>query len=336
MEYSPKNLELLISDNQGNAGIANEGMRNLIERNGVSAMIGALDGSSFASVNLLKELKIPIIVVTAPPTVSLTRDNPWVFRMAPTAKLIARKLASNLAALNIKQVDFLIVDDNQKRELTQAVTDKGISLGIVEIIERSAEDLNPQFSKLNGSRADALIVATSEYQAPIVLRKAYELGMKQKIITAVGLQATYRLIANAGASANGTYHLFSFDPSNLKSSTNPALAQSFVEEWKKKSLPQEGLAQGYQGYDALKTIAAAIAKAGRSEPVSIRDALWSVKVSGVGGNIVFRRAGPESSRGGQSISRIHLAKIENGKLGPCIVCDPPECETCDPPPPDSD
>ncbi|RUZ71007.1 ABC transporter substrate-binding protein, partial [Mesorhizobium sp. M7A.F.Ca.US.006.01.1.1] len=71
---------------------------------------------------------------------------------------------------------------------------------------------------------------------------------------------------------------------------------------------------GFRGYDGIKTIAAAIERAGKAEPDAIRQALWDVKVKGAGSDIAFEKEGPAGKESGQSHPRVYLVKIEGGKV----------------------
>ena len=67
-------------------------------------------------------------------------------------------------------------------------------------------------------------------------------------------------------------------------------------------------------YDGIRTIAAAVTKAGKPDAAAIRAALWNVELTGLGGKIKFNRVGPSGMESGQSICDIFLVRIENGKV----------------------
>ena len=78
--------------------------------------------------------------------------------------------------------------------------------------------------------------------------------------------------------------------------------------------PFAGLTESFRGYDGIRTIAAAIAKAGKADPEAIRAALWQIELTGMNGKIKFEKAGPAGQESGQSNPGIYLIKIENGKV----------------------
>ena len=74
------------------------------------------------------------------------------------------------------------------------------------------------------------------------------------------------------------------------------------------------MTESFRGYDGIRTIAAAIEKAGKAEPEAIRAAFWNVDVKGLNGDIKFQKQGPAGKESGQSIPNVYLIKIENGKV----------------------
>jgi len=74
------------------------------------------------------------------------------------------------------------------------------------------------------------------------------------------------------------------------------------------------LTESFRGYDGIRTIAAAITKAGKADPEAIRAAFWQVELPGMNGKIKFEKAGPAGQESGQSNPGIYLIKIENGKV----------------------
>ena len=118
----------------------------------------------------------------------------------------------------------------------------------------------------------------------------------------------------ARVAANDSLHDAMFAPWFPETSPNSAAAKYFMAEWKKRGVPAAGMPEGARGYDAIHTIAAAIAKAGSADSDKIRAALWEIKLSGITGNISFNKVGPAGKESGQSPATTHLVKIDNGKV----------------------
>ena len=78
--------------------------------------------------------------------------------------------------------------------------------------------------------------------------------------------------------------------------------------------PFAGLTESFRGYDGIRTIAAAITKAGKPEAGAIREAFWNVELTGLGGKIKFVKVGPAGKESGQSVCNVYLVRIENGRV----------------------
>jgi branched-chain amino acid transport system substrate-binding protein len=312
-------IELVIEDNKSNPTEAVAVAEKLIVRDKVPVMMGAWSSTyTLAVMPKLMEYKVPMVVETSSSDKVTISGNPWVFRIAPTSGMEARAFAKKANAFKIRKADFLVVNNDWGKGTADVfqkmLKDKGVRIGAVETMDASAQDLNAQLSKIKSSDADTLFVTTAVEQLTLVLKQIQALGLKRQVITTGGSQAPDQLIAQAGAAANGSYHLLFFPAWFPEASPNPALAKAFVAEWKKRGHNFAGLTEGFRGYDGITTIAAAISKAGKADSEAIRAAMWSIQVNGVNGKIAFTKEGPQGKESGQNIPEIYIVKIESGKV----------------------
>jgi branched-chain amino acid transport system substrate-binding protein len=312
-------IELVIEDNKSNPTEAVAVAEKLIVRDKVPVMMGAWSSTyTLAVMPKLMEYKVPMVVETSSSDKVTIAGNPWVFRIAPTSGMEARAFAKKADAFKIHKADFLVVNNDWGKGTADVfqkmLKDKGVTIGAVETMDASAQDLNAQLSKIKSSDADTLFVTTAVEQLTLVLKQIQALGLKRQVITTGGSQAPDQLIEQAGAAANGSYHLLFFPAWFPEASPNPALAKAFVAEWKKRGHNFAGLTEGFRGYDGITTIAAAISKAGKADSEAIRAAMWSIQVNGVNGKIAFTKEGPQGKESGQNIPEIYIVKIESGKV----------------------
>ena len=312
-------IELIIEDNKSNPTEAVAVAEKLIVRDKVPVMMGAWSSTyTLAVMPKRMEYKIPMVVETSSSDKITTSGNPYVFRISPTSGMEATAFSSRVAALKIKKADFLVVNNDWGKGAADVfgkmLKAKGVTIGAVETMDASAQDLNAQLSKIKSSDADTLFITTAVEQLTLVLKQAHALGLKRQIITTGGSQSPDQLIEQAGVAANGSYHLLFFPPWFPEASPNPALAKTFVAEWRKRGYNFAGLTEGFRGYDGIYTIAAAITKAGKAEPEAIRAALWSTELTGVNGKIAFMKEGPSGKESGQSTPAVYVVKIDNGKV----------------------
>jgi branched-chain amino acid transport system substrate-binding protein len=312
-------LELVIEDNKSNPTEAVAAAEKLIVRDKVPVMMGAWSSTyTLAVMPKLMEYKVPMVVETSSSDKITVSGNPYVFRISPTSGMEADAFANRVKAFKIRKADFLVVNNDWGKGaadvFSKMLKAQGANVGVVETMDASAQDLNAQLSKIRSSDADTLFVTTAVEQLTLVLRQAQALGLKRQIITTGGSQSPDQLIEQAGAAANGSYHLLFFPPWFPEAAPNPTLAKAFVDEWKKRGYPFAGLTEGFRGYDGIQTIAAAITKAGKPDAEAIRQALWQTQITGLNGKIAFTKAGPAGKESGQSIPTVYVVKIDNGKV----------------------
>jgi branched-chain amino acid transport system substrate-binding protein len=312
-------IELVVEDNKSNPTEAVAVAEKLIVRDKVPVMMGAWSSTyTLAVMPKLMEYKVPMLVETSSSDKITVSGNPYIFRISPTSGMEATAFANRVGTMKIRKADFLVVNNDWGKGAADVfgkmLKEKGVAIGTVETMDASAQDLNAQLSKIKSSDADTLFVTTAVEQLTLILKQAQALGLKRQIITTGGSQSPDQLIEQAGAAANGSYHLLFFPPWMPEATPNPAAAKSFVAEWRKRNFPFAGLTEGFRGYDGIQTIVAAIAKAGKPEPEAIRAALWNTQLTGLNGKIAFTKAGPAGKESGQSIPAVYLVKIDNGKV----------------------
>ena len=290
-----KKLELVIEDNKSNPTEAAAVAEKLIVRDKVPVIMGAWgSGFTLAIMPKLMEYKVPMLVETSSAGKITTSGNPYIFRISPPSAVEAVAFAKIVDKLKIGRADFLVVNNDWGRgaaeDFGKMFKEHNIQVGLVETMDPPAQDMSAQLAKIKASDADTLIITTGGSQNPD------------------------QLIEQAGAAANDTTHITFFTPWNPNVSADPAMAKAFIEEWKKRGYPFAGLTESFRGYDGIRTIAAAITKAGKAEPEAIRAALWQIELPGMNGKIKFEKAGPAGQESGQSNPGIYLIKIENGKV----------------------
>jgi branched-chain amino acid transport system substrate-binding protein len=312
-------VELIIEDNKSNPTEAVAAAEKLIVRDEVPVMMGAWSSTfTLAVMPKLMEYGVPMVVETSSSGKITTEGNPWVFRISPTSEMEARAFGDQVGKFDIKKADFLVVNNDWGRgaadQFSAMLGEHGIAVGEVETMDPAAQDMSAQLSKIKASDADTLFVTTGVEQLTLVLKQARALGLEDRIITTGGSQAPDQLIEQAGSAADGSFHLLFFSPWFPEAAENPEVAEKFVTEWENRGYNFAGLTEGFRGYDGIMTIAAAIEKAGKAEPDAIREALWTVEVDGVNGDIKFTKQGPEGSESGQNLPNVYVIEIADGKV----------------------
>ena len=313
-------IQLVIEDNKSNPTEAVNATEKLIVRDKVPVIMGAWSSTyTLAAMPKLMEYKVPMVVETSGADKITTSGNPYVFRICPTNDMEAKSFARHVEPLKIKKADLLVVNNDWGRgsadSFKQMLEGKGVKVGRILTMDAAAQDVTSQLSQLKAGDADTLFVTTAVEQLTLVLKQVQSLGLKRQIITLGGSQSPDQLVEHAGPAASGTMHNMMFAPWVPEASADPATARAFIAEWNKRKYDKSGLTEGFRGYDGIRTIAAAIAKAGAAEPEKIRAALWDVELTGLTGKIKFQKVGPQGRESGQSTPNTYLVKIDNDKIG---------------------
>lgn len=314
-----RKIELVIEDNKSNPTEAAAVAEKLITRDKVPVMMGAWGSSlTLAVMPKLMEYKVPMVVETSSSGKITTSGNPYIFRISPPSSVEADAFKETVPKLPMKKVDFLVINNDWGRgaadDFGKMLKEKGVAVGLVETMDQAAQDMSAQLSKIRASDSDTIMITSAVEQLTLVFKQAAALGLKKPMITTGGSQNPDQLIEQAGASANETMHLTTFAPWDVDATPNPEGTKYFIGEWKKRGFQFAGVTESFRGYDGIRTIAAAIEKAGKAEPEAITKALWDVNIQGLNGPIKFQKQGPAGRESGQSMPNVYLIKIEGGKV----------------------
>jgi len=314
-----KKLELIIEDNKSNPTEAASVAEKLMVRDKVPVLMGAWGSSlTLAVMPKLMEYKVPMLVETSSSGKITTSGNPYIFRISPPSAIEAVAFAKIVDKLHIKKADFLVINNDwglgTAQDFGKMFQEHGIKVGMVERMDQAAQDMSAQLSKFKSSDADTLIITSAVEQLTLVFKQAAALGLKKQFITTGGSQNPDQLIDQAGTAVNGTMHLTTFAPWVPEVTPDPEATKWFIGEWKKRGFHFAGVTESFRGYDGIRTIAAAIEKAGKAEPEAIRAAMWELDITGLNGKIKFTKQGPAGKESGQSIPTVYLIKIEDGKV----------------------
>ena len=314
-----RKVELLIEDNKSDPKEAATAAEKLIVRDKVPVIVGAWGSSmTLAAMPKLEEYGVPMVVETSSAATITKRGNPWVFRISPPSEMEALGLEKYMKDLGIKQADFLAVNTDWGRGAVGAFGDllkrSGAQVGTAEFMEQAATDMNAQITKVKAGGGDTLFLTTSVEQITLVLKQAQEQRLVRKVITTGGSSSPSQLIKQAGAAAEGTYHILFFLPWFPEAMPDGKLAKAFVDEWAKRGHPFEGLTEGFRGHDGVLTAVEAIRIAGKADPKAVREALWQVSVMGVNGPIKLEKDGPAGKESGQSKPSIFIVQVKDGKI----------------------
>lgn len=314
-----KKIELVIEDNKSNPTEAAAVAEKLITSDKVPVMMGAWGSSlTLATMPKLEEYSVPMLVETSSSGKITTSGNPFIFRISPPSAVEAEAFEPIAKKLGLKKVDFLVINNDWGRgaaaDFSKMLKANGVEVGLVETMDQSAQDMSAQLAKLKASDADTIMVTSAVDQLTLLFKQMAALGLKKRIITTGGSQNPDQIIAQAGTAADGTMHLTTFLPWFPDKTPNPQATAYFLAEWKKRGFDFAGATESFRGYDGIRTVAAAIAAGGGTDPASIQKGFWKVDFMGLNGPIKFEKSGPAGKESGQSKPNVYLIEISGGKV----------------------
>ncbi|MBP2148195.1 branched-chain amino acid transport system substrate-binding protein [Xanthobacter flavus] len=314
-----KKVELVIEDNKSNPTEAASVAEKLITSDKVPVLMGAWGSSlTLATMPKLEEYSVPMLVETSSSGKITTSGNPFIFRISPPSAVEAEAFEPSVKKLGLKKVDFLVINNDWGRgaavDFSKMLKANGVEVGLVETMDQSAQDMSAQLAKLKASDADTIMVTSAVDQLTLLFKQMAALGLKKRVITTGGSQNPDQIIAQAGAAADGTMHLTTFLPWWPEKTPNPEATAYFLNEWKKRGFDFAGATESFRGYDGIRTVAAAIAAGGGTDPASIQKGFWKVDFMGLNGPIKFQKSGPAGKESGQSKPNVYIIEISGGKV----------------------
>src|SRR2546429_8025763 len=212
-----KKLELVIEDNKSNPTEAAAVAEKLITSDKVPVLMGAWGSSlTLAVMPKLMEYETPMVVETSSSGKITTTGNPYIFRISPPSAIEAAAFKGIVDKLELKKVDFLVINNDWGRgtaeDFSKMMKEKGIAVGAVETMDQGAQDMSAQLSKLKGTDSETIIVTTAVDQLTLIFKQAAALGLKKRIITTGGSQNPEQINPAARAAAERNLHLTTFLP----------------------------------------------------------------------------------------------------------------------------
>lgn len=270
-------LEYHVEDLESRAGEAATATKKLISRDKVVAILGAnLSANSLEAAPICQWAHVPMMAITSTDP-AVTQKGDYIFRIcfidafqgAVLGRFAHDRLhAQRLALLTSASASYSIGLSRVIREHFEALG------GTVVAEQRYSEgdkDFNAQLTAIRAQHPD-VIAATGYYtEAALICRQARALGLEVPVIGGDGWEAP-QLTELGGDAVNGTYYCSYFSAEN----TAPAV-RDFVARYKARWNGEVPEASAALGFDAIRLIAAAIARAGTTDEPKLRDAIAATK-----------------------------------------------------------
>jgi branched-chain amino acid transport system substrate-binding protein len=288
-------LELVVRDNRSDQTEALTLTQELTEREDVAAMIGpGTSPTSLAAMGAILKSRVPTVSMgSAAAIVAPASEKPNVFKTTPEGDVAAGAIARDMSARGIRRVGLLSTNNPYGDDGLQAM-EKLAQQGAIELVakekfEAEDSDTTPQLGKILEAEPEAIVVWAIPPGAPTVRRNAVEkLGVDVPMYFDSGAGAEL-FLELAGASADGARLA---QPKSLVWDQVPRSDPSAAElkEFGEAYTAAHGEVSGFAGiaWDAIGLLAAAMEKAGSTEPDAVTAAVETLgEYRGVTGTLEY-------------------------------------------------
>jgi branched-chain amino acid transport system substrate-binding protein len=287
-----RNIELVISDDQGNVAKGVSLVQSMITKDKVSAIVGVWHGSvAQAQVKVADEHKVPILLHYSWPDEITQMHSDYVFRVSPFNSQIAQLIAPFIAEQGYKNVVVMAEDSSYGIGFSKALEKAGAASGFnvqTIVFPSDSTDLSPELLKLKqGNQPDLLVVASVYQPMYLIPKQAGEVGLLPDTQILAGWDYpswSEEFWPTVGEYGKGILYPSFYAPQLTLSE----LGQKFKEDYKAKYQSDPPIYAFYM-YDEMMLLAEAMKKAGSSDPQKIAEVLKDIEFQGTTGMIKFDR-----------------------------------------------
>ncbi len=308
-------VQLVVKDTGGNPEKAISFAKQLVEEDGVFAIIGPATSGESIAVKPIAEESRTILLSCAAAEVIVNPVLAHVFKVAPKDSFAAEMIFRRMKAMGVKRIGLLSSNTGfgkaGKEQVEKLAPAHGIEIAVSEVYDKAATDLTAEVTKLRGANVQAILNWSIEPAQAIVIKNARQIGLKVPIFQSHGF-ANVQYAKAAGAAAEGVM----FPASRVV--VAEALAASdpqkpVVASYKRayEARYKEDVSTfGGHAHDALGILVRAVREAGLDRE-KVRAAIENMK-GYVGTAGVFNFAPDDHT--GLSIDAFEMLTVKNGKF----------------------
>lgn len=281
-----RNVELVYRDDESDAEVGKRVVHELIEQEGLKAIIGAVTSPVTVAIAPICEEKRTVLLSPSATAPEITEAGNYIFRNCPSDILEGTSMADFARDLGLSRVAIFAVDNAWGR-------------GLVDVFMQKYENKFREVAKVYLFREDALGTLDALVDEAVGLEPegVYMVGYRESVsrilelLDAAGSDAvkmscgalTDSIITLAG---NAAEHLVYPQPSRFNVDSSEPEVATFVSAFREKYGEEPTIWSAY-GYDALKMMARGMEDGGLTTAEDIRAGLASIKsyngASGAGG-----------------------------------------------------
>jgi branched-subunit amino acid ABC-type transport system permease component/ABC-type branched-subunit amino acid transport system substrate-binding protein len=272
-----KPLRVIYEDDKSVANEASNKVRQLIDRDGVVAVLGEVASSRSLAGGLICNTKKVPMVTPSSTAVDVTEGREYVFRTCFTdaqqgevaARFVKETLGKDHAAI------LYAAQDNYSSGLAETFSAAFTALGGTIAIEKGYQKGETKFTTylqaIKASHADVIFAPVYYNDMAQIAPQAIQVGIASSAFVGGDGWDSDDLLETAGAELDGSFYTNAYAPDVPWPNS-----AAFVKAFRAKYHHVPG-ALAAQGYDGAKLLAEAIARAPRVTPEAIKVALAETK-----------------------------------------------------------
>lgn len=281
-----RKLEMVIRDDEGNPAKGVTIARELVEREKVVTVFGGLHTTvALAQVPVWHELKTPYMGPWAAGT-EITRNGKspnFVFRVSANDDYVDKFLVRYAVDTLKKSKPGLLLENTawgQSNEagLTKYLGQKNVKqVGSTEKFNWNDPDMSPQLLRLKNAGADVVILVANAPEAAQVVKSRAKIGWEVPMVSHWGVSGG-RFAELTGELSDGVVFFQTYSFFGKQNERGQYVLKVLKDKYGIKG-PEDIIAPvgTANAYDGLHLVAQAIAQAGTTDGVKLRDALENLK-----------------------------------------------------------
>jgi len=199
-------VEIIIRDTKGDETEALNAAKELIEKEGVLAIVGpSRSGTTLGLVAYIEQSETPMVSCAAARKITDPLKK-WIFQVVPSDKHAVQRLYEYLGANDMTKIGILTASSGYGEEGMHQLNDQaeaaGIEIVTAEQFSDTDSDMTTQLTRIKGTEAQAIICWGVGKAPALVAKNMTQLGITIPLMQSSGV-ANARFIEVAGASANG-------------------------------------------------------------------------------------------------------------------------------------
>ena len=276
-----KKLELVLYDDASDANKARTFSTRLVERDGISALVGgSTTGTTMAMVPIMERAKIPFMSLAGSVQI-IEPVKKYIFKSPHTDRMACQRVFQDMKARGISKIALIAGTDgfglSMHEQCLKVIGNYGVQAIVDETYGAQDTDMTPQLAKIKANKdVQAIFNTGASGQGPAILTRNYgQLGMLSIPMYQNNGVASKAYIELSGPASEGVRLPV---PALLVASQLPdsdpqkKVLLEYISTYE-AAFKEPVSAFGGGAYDGLMMTVDAIKSAGNSEPEKIRDAL---------------------------------------------------------------